>query len=362
MAQTQKRFYYHGMEVRRLFYNGKEVSMAFRSKRRVHTDVFSNLLIFYRDEDYCVKFSTTASGGMTLATSTGGKAWNGTMWYSTDKVDWTVWDGSEIRVLADPETDLYIKGKGNTYVAGPSGGNSWKITGNISGNLECLLDYTVVASEKHPEMANYAFDSIFMGDSHLYGEVLLPATTLTPHCYAHSFASTGVIVRELPATEIPEYAYLCMFKLNSSSFYDSSTGKHYPVLKATSLSTSSCESMFYSCYNMSNAPSGMSDITRVGSDSCYNMFAYCSNLVCMPSLYGVYGNYLPLNCFAHMFDGCSKLPIYTYRYQGCQTPVKFSYPDYDGSKPLEDMFKGTLGNAPDTPLNATEYYTETLIS
>ena len=28
--------------------------------------------------------------------STGAKEWNGTVWYSTDTVNWTIWDGSTI--------------------------------------------------------------------------------------------------------------------------------------------------------------------------------------------------------------------------------------------------------------------------
>lgn len=362
MAQTQKRFYYHGMEVRRLFYNGKEVLSAFRRKRIDNTDVFANLLIFYRDEDNCVKFSTTASGGMTLATSTGKKTWDGTMWYSTDRIDWTVWDGSEIRVLSDPESVIYVKGKGNTYVTNQAQYPWLTSADKVYGNLECLLDYQVVSEGRHPTMASYAFAYIF-SDAGLTGDVRLPATTLTPYCYCMAFENTGIYVEELPATDVPEYAYSGMFLNNSSSFHDISSGNYYPEMKAKTLSTGSCSSMFGYCSNMKRVPSGMSSITTLGKESCSMMFDHCEAITQMPSLYGVYGTDLPYHCFYYMFTNCTNLPIYTYRYLGYQTPVKFSYPDWgQGNDPLSHMFQGTAGNVPETPKNATEYYSNSLVA
>lgn len=203
--------------------------------------------------------------------ATSGKAWNGTLEYSYDTNTWTTWDGSTS--LQPPEGyRLYMRGTGNTKITGLS--SSWELAGTdiaCAGNIENLLDYTVVKRGKHPAMAAYCYYGMFEGCSSLITAPELPATTLSSDCYSNMFKRCTNLstAPELPATTLTDYCYYGMF----FNCYGLTTA---PELPATTLANGCYGTMFRGCRGLTTAPALPATTL---AKSCYdNMFHNCTNL------------------------------------------------------------------------------------
>ena len=128
---------------------------------------------------------------------------DGILQYSTDTINWSVWDGStSISSASDGISyKLYLAGSGNTYVnfqqrnALFSGSDI-----DCSGNIESLLDFATVANGQHPVMGNNCFKNLFASSS-LISCPALPATTISNNAYASMFRDSHLeMLPELPAT------------------------------------------------------------------------------------------------------------------------------------------------------------------
>lgn len=254
--------------------------------------------------------------------ATSGKAWNGTLEYSYDTSTWTTWDGSTS--LQPPEGyRLYMRGIGNTKITGLS--SKWELDGTdiaCTGNIENLLDYTVVKRGKHPVMATYCYAWMFSGCSSLTTAPELPATTLTYSCYNNMFENCRSLTTapELPATTLATNCYQNMFRRCTRL-------TTAPALPATTLAGHCYDSMFEECYSLTTAPELPATTL---ADSCYNqmfrscgfttapelpattladncysfMFSYCRSLTTAPSLPATT---LANGCYLYMFIGCTSL-------------------------------------------------------
>ena len=171
----------------------------------------------------------SSSNSFTLKVNNSTKNWDGTLEYFASDKTWTVWDGTTVlsAVYDDGEYFLYLRGTKNTIITGKNANFRWILHGsNIAciGNIENLLDYTIVASGNHPTMAYYCYYVMFQGCTALTQAPALPATTMADGCYSNMFQGCTALTRApaLPATTMANNCYSNMF-YNCTSLKLSST-------------------------------------------------------------------------------------------------------------------------------------------
>ena len=246
----------------------------------------------------------SSSNSFTLKVNNSTKKWDGTLEYFASDKTWTVWDGTTVlsAVYDDGEYFLYLRGTKNTIITGNNTSFRWILLGsNIAciGNIENLLDYTIVASGNHPTMADYCYSSMFQGCTALTQAPALPATTLADHCYQY---------------------------------------------------------MFYNCTSLTQAPALPATTMAPG---CYSsMFKGCTALIQVPELPATM---LAKRCYLSMFDSCTRLKLstiqtgeYTQEYR-----IPSSGTGATASIALVDMFTSTGGTFTGTPSINTTYYLST---
>ena len=168
--------------------------------------------------------------------SAGAKEWNGTVWYSTDTVNWSIWDGSTI---TSGNKRLYLRGKNNTTFYTTKGAClQLSRKAKCFGNINVLLDYD------NPPLNVYdnCYKSLFDGCSNLLRAPSLTATSLASSCYFNMFKGCSSLtdVPELPAHNIPTSAYQYMFQ-NCTSL------TKLPLLHAQTVASKGYYGMFYGC-------------------------------------------------------------------------------------------------------------------
>ena len=287
------------------------------------TRVFKKLTTFYSPPEEipsdCLMFSSTSA--FTLETENAQKNWDGVLEYSTDTKKWNEWDGTTIS--ADSGV-LYVRGTGNTRIAGIYGNDGWVLDGvNISceGNIENILDYTTVASGKHPTMAKYCYRGMFAYCTSLTKAPELPATTLAEYCYCNMFADCTSLTKapELPATTLAKYCYTNMF--DGCTSLTTAT-----ALPATTL-----------------------------AEFCYrDMFRGCTRLNVIPKLPA---SILPDYCYCDMFKNCKAIKLSSTKTGEYQTAYGI-YASWEASfYSLYGMFSNTGGTFTSSPSRNTTYYT-----
>lgn len=185
----------------------------------------ANVSILYDIDDGIIyphlSFAEIRNEPFSLKTKNGSKNWNGTIFYSTNNIDWFEWHGEEI--ASSPNGRLHLRGNGNTYISttsyiGSGFDNNFVLTENkkIScvGNIEALLDCREVNEGNHPKMNNNCYAGLFKDCTSLTSAPTLPATKMVRDCYKAMFSGctslTGVI--KLPATELAEGCYDMLFQ------------------------------------------------------------------------------------------------------------------------------------------------------
>ena len=273
-------------------------------------------------------FSSPSS--FTLKVEGATKYWNGTLEYFASDRTWTTWDGTTTLFSVDNygEYVLYLRGTGNTVIAGKHYNCRWVLTGTdikCIGNIENLLDYATVASGAHPTMANNCYFYMFCDCPALTQAPDLPATTLANNCY-------------------------------NSMFRGCTSLKQAPVLPATTLTTSCYYYMFCDCTSLKQAPALPATTL---ADSCYYyMFQGCTSLTQAPVLPATT---LAWQCYGSMFDGCTSLKLssiqtneYAQEYR-----IPSSGEGTTANNALTNMFKSTGGTFTGTPEINTTYYLST---
>lgn len=201
----------------------------------------------------------SSSNSFTLKVNNSTKKWDGTLEYFASDKTWTVWDGATVlsAVYDDGEYFLYLRGTKNTIITGNNTSFRWILHGsNIAciGNIENLLDYTIVASGNHPTMADYCYYAMFQGCTVLTQAPALPATKLANNCYANMFLGCTALTQApaLPATTMAVNCYIAMFqgctslKLSSTKTDDYTQEYRIPSSGEGMMATNALASMFTS--------------------------------------------------------------------------------------------------------------------
>ena len=141
------------------------------------------------------------------------------------------------------------------------------------GNIMSLINYNNFKTNKKLTGGStfaYLFNNTGIM-SHPVKKLLLPATTLTQHCYEYMFADCTSLEKapELPATALAKECYRCMFQGCTSLV-------NAPELPATALADDCYGGMFWGCTSLVNAPTLPATAL---ADSCYEyMFQGCTSL------------------------------------------------------------------------------------
>jgi len=199
--------------------------------------------------DNCITFSSANS--FTLKTHNNKHNWSGHLWTSTDKTNWTEWNGGEVTAAQTNgagEYKLHVSGdENNSRIAGTDENDwYWVLTPAVAGtgiactgNIETLRGatgdnpspknmaagcykelfadceaLTMAPTMPATTLAENCYYGMFKNCKSLTNAPALPAMTLAKHCYAHMFENCASLsaAPALPATDLEEYCYNAMFK------------------------------------------------------------------------------------------------------------------------------------------------------
>ena len=194
---------------------------------------------------------------------------------------------------------------------------------NIYGNIMSLIYGDNFIGQTSFNGGTYNLCSIFKKSCAVSAEnLILPATTLTNHCYRAMFSNAILLEKApaLPATTLAEYCYYYMFentKITTAPALPATTLAVYcyadifrgctllttaPALPATTLAERCYQEMFRGCSSLAIAPA-LPATTLAGW--CYsNMFRDCTSLTTAPALPATT---LADSCYQYMFQVCSSL-------------------------------------------------------
>ena len=191
-------------------------------------------LYIYQTENPYLTFSSETD--FTLSVYNQNKGWNGVIEYSTNALDWAVWNAETISSV---NGKLYVRGLGNTRIGmNTLNYNNWILNGtdiHCYGNIETLLDYKAVQNNIHPPMGAYCFGYLFAKNDSLITPPSLPSTQLSRGCYyaMFSWCSNLTTLPLLPATNLAEGCYSYMFnycsKIAISETQTSTYNKPYRI-------------------------------------------------------------------------------------------------------------------------------------
>ena len=294
-----------------------------------------------------------------------------------DGIEWTEWtdytSGQEI-LLENEGDKVQFRGENMSYSYNDESHIQCSDDCYVYGNIMSLIKAEGFAAATTLDMDSN-FTELFRRNTHIdiLGDddnnplLVLPATTLSPYCYAEMFEDcTGLTkVPALPATTLAYECYISMFEGCTGlttvptdllpattladecyeSLFDYCTSlKNVPDLPATTLADYCYNSMFDGCTSLTTVPAELLPATEL-TGYCYQyMFYNCTSLENAPALPATT---LAEYCYDEMFEGCTNLknapailPATT-MYEGCYW----------------DMFSGckNLENAPVLP--ATELAT-----
>ena len=243
--------------------------------------------------------------------------------YSTDGITWTTYS-SEI-YLEEAGDKVYFRGNNATYgTSSTSDCSRFDVSScYVYGNIMSLINPTdfATATELTKE---YTFSYLFKGlHNHSTKKLILPATTLTAHCYERMFSDCKYLTTapELPATTLAYNCYSFMFSKCTNlttapelpattladecyvgMFTDCSGLTTAPDLPATALKKNCYQNMFLGCSGLTSA-SELPATTM--ANECYSgMFWNCTSLTTAPSLPATT---LAESCYNTMFSGCTSL-------------------------------------------------------
>lgn len=172
---------------------------------------------------------------------------------------------------------------------------------NIKGNIMSLFDgddFADMTEFPDPDVVG-VLSHVFYNTDNLKDayDLLLPARTLTEHCYESMFYQSSLVrAPEFPSNVVVgnyscRYMYYYCFNLKTA-----------PVLPSKTLGEYCYFYMFYRCGSITTAPELPAEVL---SEGCYSyMFAGCTGLTIAPELKATY---LPSFCYDSMFSQCSNL-------------------------------------------------------
>ena len=251
-----------------------------------------------------------------------------TIEYSTDGTTWTSASDATI-TLGDLAAGATVQLRGDNASYSNASRATSTIIGfdkdcYVYGNVMSLVSSTGFATAT-ALTADYTFYDLFYQNAHLKNhaakELVLPATTLTEHCYGGMFNGCTALTKapalpattlatkcyrfmfssctsltvapELPATQLAEECYATMLQ---------NTGlTAAPVLPATTLAKGCYMSMFRACSKLTSAPELPATTL---AESCYEYMFHSSALATAPVLQSTS---LAPRCYFGMFLNCKDL-------------------------------------------------------
>lgn len=252
----------------------------------------------YTPKDYSQDYLTL------IATSVGQIRFSGsttanTISYSTDNGE--TWSIPRRSVMLDVNIGDTVMWKGTMTPNSSDGVGDFtdtRVTYNVQGNIMSLLYGDDFKNQTNLTGKDYAFYRLFASSDVIDAKnLILPATTLSSHCYDGLFSWCELLEQtpQLPATTLANSCYAYMFEYCTPL-------TTAPSLQATVLANGCYASMFSHCYNLTTAPQLPATTLAL---SCYSsMFSDCSSLTTAPDLLATT---LVNGCYSRMFFGCSNL-------------------------------------------------------
>ena len=203
----------------------------------------------YDPYDYSKQYLTmnVINGGNISWTAYGSNS-EKTIQYSINGGEWTSITSSSSSVLIPVSRGDEVRFKGTNMGYATSnkiysgfGGENGTASYSLSGNIMSLIYGDNFIGQKILP-STYTFCCMFDGSKAVYADnLILPAPSLTPHCYRALFANTPTLMTapELPALNLGESCYRFMFQ--STSITES------PVLPATTLVKDCYYGLFDKC-------------------------------------------------------------------------------------------------------------------
>ena len=201
----------------------------------------------------------------------------------------TISAGEKMKIKISNPSQVSSGGIGNFVVNKP-----FKVEGNI---MSLLYGENFIGQKKLKE--SYTFKDLFANCTTLQsaGSLVLPAITITPHCYHNMFLNCSSLkyAPQLPATTLAICCYQNMFERCGSL-------KNAPQLPATTLAEDCYSEMFTGCGSLTTTP----DLPATTlANGCYSaMFSYCNSLSKINKLPATT---LAEDCYSHMFSECYSL-------------------------------------------------------
>jgi len=257
----------------------------------------------YSPTDYSTQYLTYIIDSSIFSTFDFDSHFNGDIQYSVNNGEWLTLHPNERLSLAIGDKVSFKASL--TPTSGSGIGHFCPGYGSftIQGNIMSLLFGDNFIGQTDLTGYDYAFNH-FMScvQANKYDinieNLILPATTLAPYCYAYMFESEITTpIKILPATTLAEGCYQGMFS-NCQKITE------LPVISATTLAPHCYERMFENCKKLSSVPSNYLPVTTL-TESCYEeMFYKCYNLKTPPQLPATS---LAERCYYAMFQDCTAL-------------------------------------------------------
>lgn len=216
--------------------------------------------------------------------------------------DWATYTDNDPVTLTSIGDKVQFWGDNEKYGSYPESNIQFDKDCYAYGNIMSLINSTDFITET-TLTGSYNFCKLFYNNTHLKShadkQLMLPATTLTDHCYSNMFCgcTSLTIAPKLPAMEMKKFCYGNMFQ-NCTSLIA------VPDLPATTLAEYCYFNMFQGCKELVTA---LKLPATTLAESCYNlMFDECSKLATVPA------DMLPAttlaeDCYLQMFLGCTSL-------------------------------------------------------
>lgn len=151
-------------------------------------------------------------------------------------------------------------------------------------------------------LTQYCYENMFEKCKALTKTPALISTNLAMFCYSNMFSgceSLTECMEELPAEDVPDYAYLFMFGECSSLVTA-------PNILGKTFGESSCDTMFSCCTNLLEPPQEL-NIETCSSNSFAYMFVNCSSLLKSPYIRISANKITKKTQFESCFMNCSAL-------------------------------------------------------
>lgn len=228
--------------------------------------------------------------------------------YSTDGTTWKSYKSDSTITLSNVGDKVSFRGNNRRYAKDDQCSTFSCTDCYVYGNIMSLINKDTFATitSLHHTYNSYAFKGLFenanIQDNGIYNhpskELILPATTLAPECYAKMFSYCSHLTSApaLPATTLASHCYESMF--GKCTHLTSA-----PALPATTLAEYCYASMFAYCDLLTTAPELPATTL---ADYCYShMFSSCPNLTTIPNI--LPATTLKKNCYQYMFSSCTSL-------------------------------------------------------